>query len=118
MPEALDPGSEANIRAAQVRSTPEGGDDGREASFRPASLRSEACRVGELTAYLDGFADASFLRSAQRLFIASAIRLRPSGVRLRFFGADAATAETTAADLLLGPLVFLTVPPARSARTC
>jgi len=59
---------------------------------------------------------AAFLRSAHRFFIASAIRLRPSGLSFRLCGA---------ADLAFllplgrpGPLPAFAVVPASSSRAC
>jgi len=65
-----------------------------------------------------GFA-ASFLRSAQRFFMASAMRLRPSALILRLRGA--ALAAGLAFLLPLGrprPLLTLTAVPESSSRAC
>ena len=65
-------------------------------------------------------AAACFLRSAQRRFIASAMRLRPSGLILRLLGA--VFAEVFAFLLPLGrprPLpIFTAVPESRSRACC
>src|SRR5271168_4870302 len=63
--------------------------------------------------YFAGLAAASFLRSAQRRFIASAIRFRPSGVSFRFLGWGFATT----AFFLAAPR-FLTVSPPSNVRAC
>ncbi len=48
----------------------------------------------EIDAYLAAFTLACFFRSAHRRFIASAILFLPSGVSLRFLGAETAFALT------------------------
>ena len=60
---------------------------------------------------------ANFLRSAHRRFMASAIRLRPSGLSLRLRGVAAAFAFLLPLGRP-GPLLAFTVVPASSSRAC
>jgi len=79
---------------------------------RSTWIQREKCAVREVRRY---FTLSTFLCAAQRFRCASAIRLRASALNVRFgpdfFGA-------VAPPLLLVPVRFPALPPARRARAC